>query len=151
MLRMAVLVSGGGTNLQAIMDAIDSGKITNAEIVTVISNNAGAYALERARKLHKVYGDDLCIVFEDARQRKWIPQEKNASQYRGRLQGAGSVKRDATIWEDFCKDLGIRYEAVPPHKGMTKWSAETFANITGWQGKTSEHARDAALLVYAKP
>lgn len=108
-------------------------------------------ALERARKLHKVYGDDLCIVFEDARQRKWIPQEKNASQYRGRLQGAGSVKRDATIWEDFCKDLGIRYEAVPPHKGMTKWSAETFANITGWQGKTSEHARDAALLVYAKP
>lgn len=49
MLRLAVLVSGGGTNLQAIMDAIDSGKITNAEIVTVISNNAGAYALERAK------------------------------------------------------------------------------------------------------
>ena len=49
MLRLAVLVSGGGTNLQAIMDAIDSGRITNAEIVTVISNNAGAYALERAK------------------------------------------------------------------------------------------------------
>ena len=49
MLRLAVLVSGGGTNLQAIMDAIDSGRISNAEIVTVISNNAGAYALERAK------------------------------------------------------------------------------------------------------
>jgi len=49
MLRIAVLVSGGGTNLQAIMDAIDDGKITNARIVTVISNNAGAYALERAK------------------------------------------------------------------------------------------------------
>lgn len=49
MLKMAVLVSGGGTNLQAIMDAIDSGKITNAEISVVISNNAGAYALERAK------------------------------------------------------------------------------------------------------
>ena len=48
MLKMAVLVSGGGTNLQAIIDAIESGKITNAEISVVISNNAGAYALKRA-------------------------------------------------------------------------------------------------------
>ena len=43
------MVSGGGTNLQAILDAIDSGKITNAKVVVVISNNPGAYALERAR------------------------------------------------------------------------------------------------------
>ena len=49
MLRVCVCVSGGGTNLQAIMDAIDSGKITNAEIVRVISNNKTAYALERAK------------------------------------------------------------------------------------------------------
>ena len=49
MLKIAVLVSGGGTNLQAIIDAIDSGKITNAEIVKVISNTAKAYALERAK------------------------------------------------------------------------------------------------------
>ncbi len=48
MIKLAVLVSGGGTNLQAIMDAIDAGKITNAEIAVVISNNQGAYALERA-------------------------------------------------------------------------------------------------------
>lgn len=50
MLKMAVLVSGGGTNLQAIIDAIENGKITNAEISVVISNNAGAYALKRAEK-----------------------------------------------------------------------------------------------------
>lgn len=49
MLKVAVLVSGGGTNLQAIMDAIDNKTIRNAEIAGVISNNAGAYALERAR------------------------------------------------------------------------------------------------------
>ena len=47
--RIAVLVSGGGTNLQAILDALDCGKITGAEIAVVISNNPGAYALERAR------------------------------------------------------------------------------------------------------
>ncbi|HIS81391.1 MAG TPA: phosphoribosylglycinamide formyltransferase [Candidatus Scatomonas merdavium] len=50
MLKMAVLVSGGGTNLQAILDAIDSGTITNAEVSVVISNNPGAYALKRAEK-----------------------------------------------------------------------------------------------------
>ena len=47
MLRVGVLVSGGGTNLQAILDAMDQGKITNAEVAAVISNNPGAYALER--------------------------------------------------------------------------------------------------------
>ena len=49
MLRIGVMVSGGGTNLQAIMDAMDSGRITNTELAVVISNNANAYALERAR------------------------------------------------------------------------------------------------------
>lgn len=49
MLKTAVLVSGGGTNLQAIIDAIDRGVITNTEIVSVISNNKGAFALERAK------------------------------------------------------------------------------------------------------
>ena len=48
-MRICVCVSGGGTNLQAIFDAIDAGKIPGAEIVRVISNNPGAFALERAR------------------------------------------------------------------------------------------------------
>lgn len=50
MLKIAVLVSGGGTNLQAIIDSIEKGTITNAEISVVISNNPNAYALERAKK-----------------------------------------------------------------------------------------------------
>lgn len=49
MLRIGVLVSGGGTNLQAVLDAMDCGRITNAEVKVVISNNCNAYALERAR------------------------------------------------------------------------------------------------------
>ncbi len=48
--KIAVLVSGGGTNLQAIIDAVKSGIIKSGEIVAVISNNSGAYALERAKK-----------------------------------------------------------------------------------------------------
>ena len=49
-MKIAVLVSGGGTNLQAIIDAIASGKITNTEIALVISNKEGAYALRRAEQ-----------------------------------------------------------------------------------------------------
>ena len=50
MLKIGVMVSGGGTNLQAIIDAIETGKITNTEIRVVLSNNQNASALERARK-----------------------------------------------------------------------------------------------------
>ncbi len=62
MLRVGVLVSGGGTNLQAIMDAIDNKTITNAKVVTVISNNKNAYALERAKK-HGI--EAVCISPKD--------------------------------------------------------------------------------------
>ena len=55
MLKVVVCVSGGGTNLQAIIDAMEAGKITNAEIKAVISNNAGAKALDRAAK-HGIEG-----------------------------------------------------------------------------------------------
>ena len=55
MLRVVVCVSGGGTNLQAILDAVDNKTITNTEIIGVISNNAGAYALERAKN-HNIPG-----------------------------------------------------------------------------------------------
>lgn len=49
-MKIAVFVSGGGTNLQALMDALEDGRITNATIDLVVSNKAGAYALERAAK-----------------------------------------------------------------------------------------------------
>ena len=62
MLRVGVMVSGGGTNLQAILDAVDAGKITDTEITVVISNNPGAYALERAKK-HGI--EALCISPKD--------------------------------------------------------------------------------------
>ena len=50
MLNVVILVSGGGTNLQAIIDAVENDTITNTKIVGVISNNKNAYALERAKK-----------------------------------------------------------------------------------------------------
>lgn len=106
-------------------------------------------ALDRVRAI-KEQGEDITVVFEDARQRKWIPREKSISQYRGKMMGAGSVKRDAVIWEEFCTDNKIKYIALAPGKGMTKWSAQAFESTTGWEGRTSNHGRDAALLVYGR-
>ena len=71
MLKLAVLVSGGGTNLQAIIDAISAGKITTACISGVISNNANAYALERARA-HGI--EALCISPKDFESREAFNQ-----------------------------------------------------------------------------
>ncbi len=62
MLNIIVLVSGGGTNLQAIIDAVETGKISNTRISGVISNNKNAYALVRAQK-HGI--ENLCISPKD--------------------------------------------------------------------------------------
>ena len=67
MLRVAVLVSGGGTNLQAIIDAIGNGSITNTEIAVVISNNKNAFALERAKNAGI---DGVCVSPKDFENRE---------------------------------------------------------------------------------
>ena len=90
-------------------------------------------------------GQDIRVVFEDARQRRWFGTKGRES-----LQGAGSIKRESAIWEDFLAFHNIPFEMRGPKAGMTKWDARYFAKVTGWQGRTSEHARDAALLVYQR-
>lgn len=72
MLNVVVLVSGGGTNLQAIINAVDSGEITNTKIAGVISNNKNAYALERAEK-HGI--PNQCISPKDYESREIFNQE----------------------------------------------------------------------------
>lgn len=83
------------------------------------------------------------LRFEDARQRRWF-----GNKGREALQGAGSIKRDCAIWEDFCRHYGIKFKAIPPQAGATKWDAATFKRLTGWPKRTNEHARDAGVLVF---
>ena len=68
MLRVGVLVSGGGTNLQAIIDAVKSGDITNASIEVVISNKKDAYALTRAKK-NGIAAKSVCIKDFESREK----------------------------------------------------------------------------------
>lgn len=101
--------------------------------------------IHRAMDWVKQYSErnDTLVRFEDARLRKWFG---NAG--REQLQGAGSIKRDAKVWEDFLKDILCPCEAVAPKNNKTKLNADTFKKITGWEKQTSEHSRDAAMLVF---
>ena len=103
-------------------------------------------AISKVGFIAEIHKGDVQVVFEDARQRTWYGKgDTNA-----KLQGAGSVKRDCSIWEDFCKDYGIPFWAKPPVKGATKVSADYFKMVSHYQGRTSEHSRDAAMLVIGR-
>lgn len=114
----------------------------------------------RTEKLHNVIlmlnelhldGEIDHVVYEDARLRRWINDAgMTASRKRGLAMGAGSVKRDCSIISDMLVAHSIPHIAIAPQKGMTKWPAEKFERMTGWERRTSDHARDAAMLVFQR-
>lgn len=106
----------------------------------------------RSAKIHMVmleirtYIDMIDEVFvEDARLRKWF-----GNSGKEQLQGAGSIKRDCSIWEDFLTDYKIDFKLIAPKNNKTKLNCAEFRSITGWTEQTNEHARDAAMLVYGR-
>lgn len=90
--------------------------------------------------------EEVFVIFEDARQRTWFGSRNTSA----KLQGAGSIKRDCSIWEDFLRDYEIPFRAVPPIKGGTKLPEAYWKRITHYTGRTSNHSRDAAMLVLGK-
>lgn len=107
-------------------------------------------ALEEVETMARTF-QGMPVIFEDARLRTWFGAARDINQDKygpGVREGVGSVKRDASIWEDFLEDHGIPYQARKPSSGGTKWSAEIFKRTTGWAERTNEHGRDAGLLVY---
>jgi hypothetical protein len=86
----------------------------------------------------------ISLVMEDARLRKWFLGGKE------KAQGVGSIKRDCQVWEEFCEYYNIPLIKVPPKDNKTKLSPEAFAKITGYTKRTSNHARDAAMLVWGR-
>ncbi len=114
-------------------------------IKTVPIHKAMMYVMQ----MHDKYGNNMYVRIEDARLRTWFQSNyKTRDEERKMLQGVGSVKRDAKIWEDFLKDMGIPFEMTHPKNGQTKVDDVTFRKITKYDKRTSEHARDAAMLVF---
>jgi hypothetical protein len=92
---------------------------------------------------HFAMNNSIFVRFEDARLRTWFGQSGKE-----KLQGAGSIKRDSQLWEEWLIHHNIPFEKVAPKNNRTKISATSFNKITQYPKKTNEHARDAAMLVY---
>lgn len=133
-----------------ILIGIDVGKNTGVAVqvdgvLTVVETHCiiSAMALVKA-KIDDAKSDGIKIFIEDARLRKWVTGGRE------KLQGVGSVKRDSGIWEEFCIYYGVDFQLVAPKDNKTKLSSDTFKHYTGWRGRTSEHARDAAMLIWGR-
>lgn len=137
---MTIAKIGIDTGVKTGIAVWEDGKLQSVESMTIT---------KAMRKILTAYPYQTTKLYiEDAR--KWIGFNGKKKATDARLQGAGSVKRDAKIWEDWCKEHD--YEVVfvkPMGKGLKK-SAEEFKRITKWEGKTNEHARDAAMIVFGR-
>jgi len=132
-----------------ILIGVDPGKMTGisaystkTKSLIMCETDSIIGAMETVKDLLSDKNISIEIVYEDAKKRKWF-----GNSGREKLQGAGSIKRDCTIWEEFAKYHQIPCTGVAPSAGSTKMNKDTFARITGWIGRTSVHARDSALLV----
>jgi hypothetical protein len=110
-------------------------RLTEVGSLSIIAAMARCEILHRSNYLHS-------ITMEDARLRTWFGTKGVEA-----LQGAGSIKRDCSIWTEWAEFHGVILRSVKPAAGATKWNAQKFARLTGWTGRTNEHGRDAALLV----
>lgn len=113
----------------------ENGKLQRVESMTITQAMQEVLTLKHP---------DLIVYIEDARKRTWFTGGKE------KAQGAGSIKRDCGIWEQFCKEQEIQFVLVHPKANNTKLKAEVFKRITGWTGRTNEHARDAAMLIMGR-
>jgi hypothetical protein len=127
---------------------IDAGTVTGyavyncrTKVLDAVDSMEIHQAMELVKESHKVA--KIKVIVEDARFVKYNTDARKA-------QGAGSVKRDAAIWEGYLRYLGVTFELVRPRKALTKWSADQLGKATGWLTRTNEHGRDAAMLIYGR-
>lgn len=85
------------------------------------------------------------FVIENPNLRKWYGKNSNS-----KLQGAGSIKRDFSIWMEWFKIHEADYIEINPKYVSTKLKASVFKKLTGYDGSTNSHSRDAAMMVFGK-
>ena len=100
--------------------------------------------LEVMRKLecYAVFGNNLFVI-ENPNLRKWF-----GNSGRERLQGAGSIKRDYSIWVEWFSENKANFKDIAPKSVSTKLDSGNFKKITGWDKTTNSHSRDAGMMVF---
>lgn len=132
---------------------IDTGVNTGIAVYSRVDN---ALIVVKTLAIHSVlfalrkswrggYKDKIFIRVEDARLATF---GRGGKMDAAKAQGAGSVKRDAKILEDFLTDYGFHFEMVRPAMRKNKITSPEFKKITGWDKATNQHGRDAAMLCY---
>lgn len=135
--------------MKTILIGIDPGVNTGFAIYD--GNDLQLDTLTITRAMAKIIALQSCsdirmhVFVEDARRRQWFG---NAG--RERLMGAGSIMRDCSIWESFLTEQGIQFTLIPPKYNTTKLDADQFKKLTRYAGRTNEHSRDAAMLVFGR-
>lgn len=131
--------TGVKTGYAVAHDLGSGGKLEEVQTLSITQ------AMDRVKQLAERYGkENMKLYIEDARKRTFVTGGRE------KLQGVGSVKRDALIWEDWCKEQEFHYLMVHPKANTTKLKVDQFKKRTGWTKRTSEHARDAAMLVVGR-
>lgn len=116
---------------------VDAKKLVRVESMMLVD------ALMFVQELHQS-GNVAFVRFEDARLRTgYFGPNAKAKQ-----QGAGSVKRDSKVWEEFLRSRAIPFEAISPQTKGAKVNAVVFKKLTGWDKASNEHGRDAAMMVF---
>ncbi|MDC4276263.1 hypothetical protein NQ637_17695 [Acinetobacter baumannii] len=139
--------TGVHTGFAVAIDQGKGGKLQDVSSLTITQ------AMSKVLELVDVHGKaNIMLYIEDARLRTWFgnADARQARSGAGVREGIGSVKRDAQIWEDWCKEQGLNYKMVHPATNKTKTDAKYFLKLTGWAKRTNEHARDAAMLVFGR-
>jgi hypothetical protein len=93
-------------------------------------------------EVHVVFGGNNFYI-ENPNLRKWYGKNSNLKQ-----QGAGSIKRDYSIWVEWFTRNHVKFTQLNPKNIKTKVNSKSFNQLTKWDGKTNEHSRDAAMMVF---
>ena len=139
--------TGVNTGFAVAVDRGNGGELEQVESLSITQ------AMEKVKALIEEWEiGNVCLYIEDARKRTWFgnADARQARSGAGVREGIGSVKRDAQIWEDWCKEQGFKFLMIHPAANATKKKATDFKRMTGWVGHTNEHARDAAMLVFKR-
>jgi len=131
--------TGVNTGFAVAVDEGNGGKLIHVKCLTI------TMAMVEVVNYINAYGrSDIKLFIEDARLRTWFTGGRE------KAQGVGSIKRDAQIWEEWCKENEINYLMVHPKANVTKLKAIAFKKLTQWTEVTNEHSRDAAMLVFGR-
>ena len=139
--------TGVHTGFAVAYDNGNGGELQRVECLSITQAMQSVLEYEDEHNLQ-----DIMLYIEDARKRTWFGDmdARQAKSGAGVREGVGSVKRDAQIWEDWCIEQGLNFKMIHPAANATKKKVADFTRMTGWVGRTNEHARDAAMLVFER-